>query len=175
MISIPYLGTRYQKAYLWRESQTQLKRHWLGLRDGKQTPNLQMKKLGSRDYGISVTYCCVTNHLKTEWFKPQIFHCSGFCGLGLCIELSSTVSGLVCVVSAIGQTGASLTLGASRLTAGCLLSRIAWTLLDGLGWQESTGLGPRTGTELLLSPSLCPSQFQGQPRFKRRRIDSIFS
>lgn len=34
-------------------------------------PILQMKKLGPREYGVSVTYCCVTNFPKTERLKPQ--------------------------------------------------------------------------------------------------------
>lgn len=123
---------------------------------------LHMKKLGSREYDVLVTYCYVTNHPITELLKPQNYFIAPN-SVGQDFGQSSAVLSQNCPLWC--QPGWPDTLGALRLAAG---SRPR----HGGSGSDNTRPQPRTGRASLLSPSTAQSQSQCQHRFRGKGIDT---
>lgn len=151
-----------------RESDTSFGSIGLASKMESRPTILHMKKLGSREYDVSVTYCCVTNHPITEPLKPQNYFIAPN-SVGQDFGQSSAVLSQDCPLWC--QPGWPDTLGALRLAAGSRLSGVAQTLHGGSG-SENTRPQPRTRRASLLSPSIAQSQSQCQHRFRRKGIDT---
>lgn len=140
----------------------QLQQHQLGLKMQGRPINLQMKKLGPREYGASASVCCVTHVPKKRSGLPNksIF-------LLPILWARTLYTAQQCCLGTVPwywpdwwDEGLCHTLEGLRSVAGFLLSsRTAWTLHCGSGWQESKGSQPRTGTvHHSQSPSVGSSQ-----------------